>query len=78
MSISILKKLKVLTKEDSDVLHSWHHGLERPELHLLDDILLISGVPVLDKPLQDVILGPQVSWHIPLITNVHDSGLTFI
>ena len=47
-----------LTEEDGDVLHGGHHGLQRLELHLLNDVVLVPRVPVLDQPLKDVILRP--------------------
>jgi hypothetical protein len=46
-----------LTEEDGDIFHSCHHRLEAPELHLLDHVLLVPAAPVLNQPLQDVILS---------------------
>ena len=53
-------RLDLLTKKYSDVLHRRDHGLEGGELHLLDHVLLVPAVPVLDQPLQHVVLRPEV------------------
>ena len=54
-----VRRFVKLTEEHSNVLDSSDHGLEPLELDLLDDVVLVAAAPVLDEPLQDVILGVE-------------------